>query len=814
MDAAQRWERIKRLLDEVLDAPADQRWTRLRQVVREDPTLGPEVEALLEGEEQADGFLEKPLFERSVEEDLAPGSRLGPYEVVRLLGHGGMGEVYLARRVDDFERQVALKVIRHGLRRRDLVRRFENERQILARIEHPYIARLLDGGTTVEGLPYLVMEYVDGEPLDVYVERNGLSIRERVGLFRGICSAFEELHRNLIVHRDLKPGNVLITRTGEPRLLDFGVAKLLQPTLFGRLLDTQVGLRPLTPVYASPEQIRNEPITTSSDIYSLGVLLFELLTGELPYRADPQDLAALFHEICEVDPEKPSSTVRRRAAEPDLDPTEADQARRSVSEISGDLDSIVLKSLRKRPEQRYGSVEQLSEDLRRFLTGLPVLARQGSALYHFGKLVRRRKLPAAALVLIALLTASSLTLWRRAVHERDLAIRERQHAEEVALFLEDMFRQAKPDSSQGHEVTLREALDRARAGLADLQVGPGLRAGLVATLADVYRDLGAYKESRELFSEAVLLRQQDPDNDPALLAKELSNLGGVEYYLGELNDAEGHLRSALTLRQQLGQSGDDVVVTQNNLASILTFRGAFREAEDLYTEGLEIRQRLHGPGSTEVASSLYNLGSLAFFRGDLGKAEGLLRRSLTSRERVLGPDHTQVAAVLNTLGRTLHARGDLKGAESYFRRALTIRLERLGEDHPDVAASKRDLAALLLDRGELAAVEPLLTEALAVQREHTPEGEFWIATVQSVLGAYYAARGRSQEAEPLLLHSYRTILENRGPQCTYTRQAAERLFRFYQNRGEFSRAAEIRKALEGDEGPLKKGGEVGRPTSP
>jgi serine/threonine-protein kinase len=792
----ERWERIKEILDQALTAPAGQRLIRLRESLNDDPSLVAEVEALLQSEGGAGGFLDEPLFYRSSaegDETLAAGSKVGPYQVVRLLGRGGMGEVYLAQRVDDFNRQVALKVIRFGLRRPDLLRRFLNERQILARLEHPNVARLLDGGTTAEGLPYLVMEYVDGERLDVYAARHKLSVRQRIELFLKIFSAFAELHRNLIVHRDLKPSNILVTRDGEPRLLDFGVAKLLHPGPLEAPFDTQLGQQVLTPVFASPEQLRNEPITTASDIYSLGVLLYELFTGHLPYAADPHDLGALFHEICAVEPEAPSAGLRRRGVGPGLDRWGADGARRRALELAGDLDSIVLKALRKRPEERYGTVEQMADDFRLHLAGLPVRARQSTALYWLGKLVRRRKLATAAVLLIVLLAAVSLLFWHRAVGQRDLAVHERQRAEGVASFLTGLFQEGKPDASGGRQVTVREVVEQGRRQLEKSHLDPAQRADLASTLAGVYRELGAFSDARDLFAASVALRRQDALADGSLLAKELSNLAGAEYRLGETSSAEGHLREALGLRHSLGQRDDEVVVTQNNLASLLLFRGAFEDAEELYRQGLAIRLRLHGPDSPEVASSLFNLGALAFVRCDLRRAEELLRRALALRLHSLGAEHTLVAAVLATLGRTLHAHGDLAGAEAFHSQALAIRLKRLGDRHPDTAISRRDLAAVLIDGGRLSEAGRLVDAAEQLGRESTPEGAFWIASAESVRGAYLAARGdQDAAAEQLLARSYGVILRLRGPRCIYTRQAASRLFHFYSSRGNAARAAVYR----------------------
>jgi len=740
MDPIERQRRIFELLDGALELPAPERGAFLDQRC-DAPELLREVEAMLSAEPDT-GVLEAPAFSVHAR-DPALGRTIGGYRLVELLDRGGMGSVYLAER-EDFEQRVALKLIRRGLDLDDvLVRRFHNERQILARLDHPNIARLLDGGTTEDRLPYFVMELVDGEPIDRYCERRGLSLAERLRLFRKVCSAVQFAHRNLVVHRDLKPGNVLITADGEPKLLDFGIAKLLDDGLAAHALATVPGQGPMTPRYASPEQIRLEPITTASDVYSLGVLLYELLTGVPPYRVDGDRSDEVARAVCEQEPERPSTAVRRRgeASRPGLpDPGRLRQR------LAGDLDSIVLKALRKEPEGRYGSAEQLSEDLRRHLSGLPVTARDGTSLYLLGKFVRRHRLALAVVAAFVLLSTGfgvvSTVLRQQAVESRGRAERERSRAEEMLEFLQNLFKKADPDEAGGEELTALDLLRRGKEELlAERWEDPELRIDLTGTLGQLFLELGSYGEARELMAESLAIAREHHGGDHSEVAKRISNLAAVLHALGDHAEAEKLLREALKMRRRLGQEGADLFRTRNNLASTLISLKRFQEAEELYLETLRGRTALYGPDDPDVATSLSNLGALYLAMDDLERAEDHLRRALEIR--LQGDEETLVASTLDLLGEVTAARGDGAEAEQLHRRALEIRRRLLGEDHPLVARSRKNLGTVLIHRDPEAARE-LLTRAVEdLARSHAAERE--LAEAESALGELDAHL--EQEAE-------------------------------------------------------------------
>ncbi|HYG63748.1 MAG TPA: serine/threonine-protein kinase, partial [Thermoanaerobaculia bacterium] len=531
MSDPERWRRIDGLFAEALELPPDERQGFLAAACAGDDELRSEVESLLaadaEGEEGA-AFLEQPAGEwLDLDEAGGPERRLGPYRLLRRLGAGGMGSVYLARRDDGlYEREVAVKILRSGLEGTGALHRFLAERQILARLEHPGIARLYDGGRTTGGRPFLVMELVDGLPLDEYCDRHRLGVEERLRLFVRICAAVQHAHQNLLVHRDLKPANILVTAEGEPKLLDFGIAKRLGPESAdgadGSGPVTRTGLRVMTPSYASPEQVRGEAITTASDVYSLGVLLYELLAGRSPYRI----AGGLPHEveraICDDEPERPSQALLRISG--DRPPEEIAAARGTRPQalrrrLRGDLDTIVLEALRKEPRRRYGSAARLAEDIERHLRNLPVAARPDSLLYRTRKLLRRRRAAAIAVTLGALL---ALGFVLSLVEQGRRLARERDKARYALSFLVEAFKNADPYHTRGRRLTAEEVLEQGAARVArDLHGRPEVQAAVLDAIGEVYLGQGRADAAAPLLERALAMRRQDPGAAPADLANTL-----------------------------------------------------------------------------------------------------------------------------------------------------------------------------------------------------------------------------------------------------------------------------------------------------
>ncbi|HSK76936.1 MAG TPA: tetratricopeptide repeat protein [Thermoanaerobaculia bacterium] len=844
-----RWQQIKAVLNDALEREEALRTAFLEAACQDDDELRREVESLLASEAEIGDFIETPVFRIHGEaEPLAVGQRIGAYRIVRELGRGGMGSVYLAERADEeFEQRVALKVVRRGMDTDEIVRRFRSERQILAHLDHPNIAKLFDGGTTEDGRPYFVMEHVEGQPIDQYCDERKLSVRERLELFRRVCSAVHLAHQNLIVHRDLKPGNILVTADGVPKLLDFGIAKLLDPGQEAFAL-TRANVRPMTPEYASPEQVRGEAITTASDVYSLGVLLYVLLTGHPPYRPVRRDPQSLAKAICETDPPRPSSIIRQVGEGRRPDGTSVELTPESVSRVregearllrrrlAGDLDNIVLMAMSKDPKRRYASVDQLSNDIGRHLEGWPVVARKDTLGYRARKFVGRHKggVTLAALVLLLIVGSSVAVtvLWQHAV-------REQQRAKAVSEFLVDLFTISNPSESRGETVTAREMLDEGAKKIEkNLESQPELRAEMMETMGRVYGSIGLYKRARPLLETALLLRRQELGNNDLRVASTLHNLANVLRGMDEDDVAERLIQEALRIqRSQRATKNLDYASGLTNLGALLKERGELDEAEKLLLEGLALKRTLPEADPGELAGSLNNLGTLYQTRGDLAKAKRYLtesleiRRTLTQgqpnqelanslnnlgtllqdlnelagaeachldalqmRRKLLGDRHPKVARSLNNLGKVRQLRGDVAEAESYFREALSIADEQLEPEHTDRAIYLRNLASVLVTLGKHVEGEALARESLAIFRTDDPDS--WrVPDAESVLGSCLTVQGRFKEAEPILIGSYTVLAKDSGDGAKQVPEALKRIVDLYAAWGKPEQAAVYRAKL-------------------
>jgi serine/threonine-protein kinase len=561
---SRRLARLQELFDAASRLDAENRAAYLDRECAGQTALRLQVVSLLRSLE-GESLIEPALRNAAAGPDLAEGHRIGPYRVIRVLGQGGMGVVYLASRADEtFDKQVAIKLLSTGWLREDMKRRFQLERQILARLEHPNIARLLDGGT-VDGAAYVVMEYVDGPPIDKHCRDGNLSIQERLILFRQVCDSVAYAHRNLIVHRDIKPGNVLMS--GDvPKLLDFGIARLIgNEEMPGGPL-THTGDRLMTPDYASPEQVRGEPITTASDVYSLGVLLYELLTGERPFRSSGLTPEEMERAICTEEPPRPSSLMPRRGLE-------------------GDLDNIVLMTMRKEPSRRYASADQISEDVRRYLDGFPVIARKDTLTYRADKFIRRHKwgvtAGAAAIIMIVAFAAGMGLLARRVAAERDTAQTERSRAEQVSKLLLDTFQVADPARGDGNKVTAREILDRASNQVGKQTLDSATRARVLDTLGTVYKNLGVYDRSREELEQARDLRVKLYGSKSPEYAASLESLAMLADESGDWNRAEKLLRQAIGLRTGHSDQDKERALALADLATEIRRLGRLPEAEQV-----------------------------------------------------------------------------------------------------------------------------------------------------------------------------------------------------------------------------------------
>ncbi|MBN8213882.1 MAG: serine/threonine protein kinase [Xanthomonadales bacterium] len=688
---AERWQRLSPLLDALLELDGDARTARLEALREEDPALAAEIETLLALEDDNEDFLSEPLV--TPPPMAKADSMIGPYKLDRLLGEGGMGQVWLARRADGlYQRRVALKLLRPGLADPNLRQRFTRERQILARLGHPHIARLLDAGISTDNQPYLALEYVEGEPITDWCRSRDLDTEARLKLFLQVCEAVSHAHANLIVHRDLKPSNIMVTPLDEVRLLDFGIAKLLDGPEPGRD-NTRTEVRAFTLHYAAPEQIRGEPVTTMTDVYSLGVVLYELLAETKPYKLKRQTDAEWEEAILISDPQKPSATLQREA---DSDPSRTPALRRRAREIAGDLDNIALKALAKRPEHRYPSVEAMALDLHRYLEGKPVLARPQSVTYRTRKFVQRHRWALATAVLIFAVITSALVLvtWR----SRE-AMREATRAQALQKFVTNLFEQAGGSGQQG-PLDVRKLLDAGvQRGNRELARQPLDRAELFGVIARLRLGLGDYHEAERLLKtqNAILIGLEDPPD--SLRLSSASDMGRTLRLLGRPAECVANMRPLENdARSQLRQLPVQVADFYSELGRCQRAEGETKIARLLFQRSLEVRRNT----LDDTVGVVENLADLADLERDAGHNEAALEgfsNALAQLQTSAGNRHPLAIGLKQRLCDLERNAGQLVVAERDCHDALSLALDLHGEDHPSSVNARRQLAAIHVDLG-------------------------------------------------------------------------------------------------------------------
>jgi eukaryotic-like serine/threonine-protein kinase len=652
--------------------------------------------------------------------------RIGPYRVLRTLGAGGMGEVFLAERDDaQFDQRVAIKVVHSGALGRGVHSRLKMERQILAQLDHPNIAHLLDGGSMPDGTSYLVMEYVDAVAIDVYCDENRLDINARLKLFRTVCAAVHYAHQNLIVHRDLKPSNILVTAAGVPKLLDFGIAKLLDDRQSAQhtIAVTHADIRIMTPDHASPEQVRGQPITTSSDVYVLGVLLYKLLCGASPFVIPSMRLSEIERAICEKDP-LPASQAVHVDESPAAQSTAAARgmsASRLRRTLRGDLDNMIAMAMRKEPERRYASAQQFASDIQRYLEGKPVIARRDTMGYRSAKFINRHWLPvsAAAGVLFLIIAFATTTYQQslriaaerdRAAQQRELADRERMRAEDVSGFLVNLFKLSDPEENRGNQVTARELLDvgaqKLRAELADQ---PATKAALLGTVGAVYDSLGQYQDAVGLLTESLALQ---PNAGSKSRIDTLLELGRARKGAGDLQGAEAPLNEALhTAENTLGADSQEAGRALWELGRLRHQQERLAEARDLFEKSLQILESTQAP-ATDVSALLDDLAGSYASEKQWGLARQTYERALDIDRRILGDDHPRLGMHIGNLAIVAQNLGDLKQAEVLYRDAIRRKERAYGLHSAQTASAQANFGALLQREGRLEEAEPLLRSAV------------------------------------------------------------------------------------------------------
>jgi serine/threonine protein kinase len=737
------------------------------------------------------------------------GRIVGNYKLVGVLGHGGTGTVYLGERADrQYSAQVAVKIVDSGTMQGELSLRFRAERQILASLNHTNIARLLDAGETEDGNPYLVMEYVHGEPLDRYCDREQLGVRERLQLFLDICSAVQYAHQNLVVHRDLKPANILVTAEGAAKLLDFGIAKLLDAgEAAAAMALTRMNDRLLTPEYASPEQILGRPVTTASDVYALGVVLYELLTGLRPYVV-PASASQLEMErsICITDPLRPSAAVKRARESGPLEGQSeilaVAAARKLTPEklqkrLLGDIDSIVMRALRKEPQHRYNSIEQFAADVRRYLSREPVQARQGNWVYYSQRFIRRHAFGVTAgaafiVFIIAFAIAMSIQTQRVAA-ERDRVYQESETAQIVSNFMEEIFDKSQPLTALDQKVTARDLLDEAgRRIRGDLNQRPEVRARLLEAIGRAYRRLDEFGTAVAYLEDALRLRRQLPDPDgtrtasvlielamvvrkrddlpraESLLsealaisrqhrserseayAKLLMDLGRVHLGMGNLTEARVNLERSRELFRSMSSLHPDIGNVDMELAAVFSWQDNLNAAERVAREGVQVFTATRPPTHPDRVDAEVALARVLQRQGRISEAAQLFENSLEVWTRQYGPNSAKAGDVLDSLAGIKRTQGMLAEAEDYARRSLRAQEASSGKEHSGTAYEHTVLAAILLQRGKHKEAEQEARRALTIFQKVLPPDHQYVASAEHVLGEVLLATGQLEDAEAVL----------------------------------------------------------------
>ncbi len=773
------WNEVAQLFDVVAAMPADQRVAYLQQACAGSDDLRKEVESLL----SFDGAPLDPLEHAGLREVLAvqlssdgpkdiSGEIVGPYKLIARIAVGGMSEVYLGVRADgEFEQQVAIKLVGGSLDSEAVLRRYKRERRTLASLAHPNIAKLFDAGVTGDGRPYLVMEYIDGVPIDQYCDTHRLTIRQRFELVCDVCSAVQYAHENLVVHRDLKPSNILVTKDGTPMLLDFGIARVLtSQDSDSKERATATLAHALTPDYASPEQIRGEPIATTSDVYSLGVVLYELLVGHRPYSTKGLSAAEAERIVCTEEPVKPSMCVTQ-----DTDSTHGTSVTHRRRALRGDLDTIVLKALRKEPRRRYRSVEGFSVDIRRYLSGQPITARKDTVTYRSVKFVQRNKTAVAAAGLIAvILSAAVIGIgWqaqtarraeRLATQHAQRAEAEAQTAQQVTEFLIGLFEISDPKLSPQEPPTLRDLLDRSAEQLQTaLPDEPAVRAELICILGRVYQNLGLFDEADQLYASGMKIRRDEFGPQSVEVALSLNNLGVLDIDRSNFPEAIRRLEIAVRIYDTALNQGDQVLrlyrakradVTERNYATSMAnlglakmSNGELDEAKPLLQRALQLIDQLDLDDITLHTSAVEALASVYTHEGNYAEAETLFRNSLAQRLEYHGDDHPLVATTLNNLATVVMTLGRYAEAVGPFERSLEIRRAVYGDDHPAIVTGLANLGTLHSRLGKYEVAQRYLRESLELAGRVLPQGHTVISQTQYNLATVLLEGSEYEAAE-------------------------------------------------------------------
>jgi len=783
------WNKIEKIIDEALRLPESKRYVYIAQQCKGDEALKSEVTLLLESIIASEGWLENPddyraaLYDDIFEDPAFPeeasviGQRIGAYRITEELGRGGMGTVFLAKRSDGiFEHQVAIKIIRESQATRENIRRFEQERNILASLNHPGIAKLFDGGITENGSPYLIMEYIDGIPIDQYCSQHKVSLNGRIGLFKQVLEAVRHAHQNMVIHRDLKPGNILVTPDGQVKILDFGISKLLEDSSEPASL-TQTRGRLLTPKYAAPEQIKQQPITTATDLYALGLIFYQLLCGHLPFDHEQLSQYELEQHIINEHSAPPSQKNPGSAGI-------------NAKLLRGDLDAIALKAVRKEPDRRYQVANEFLEDLNNYEQELPVMARKKSWRYRSLKFVKRHQLSLGVLTIILLLSLSFAVFYTKHItEERNKAQLEATRAEQVTDFMISLFRNHNPRQSLGKKITVSEAMTRAYEKLQTQTLSSANKATILGMIGEIQSNLGEIKKSGNALKKAMPMvldsvQKQTPKTIDVIssyaswninsgnmkkgeqyflmadsLFKATNLTGSDSYIVNKLNLADfynqnGSYRKALdildTIEKKISTITEDHILYlsyfYNNRGIAYAGLGDYKPAFDNYEHSLQLKQKIYGQDNPELGLSYHNIASLYLHENHYKRAYQLYKKAYTIRKKAYGPDHPLVASTLSGLGLCAQKLKKFEESQRYFLKSNRILKEKNGAHYYRYALGLRNYAGLLTDMGKYQQAEKTLFKANKIIGTSLGYNHLYSGYIDNSLAKLYRKRGESDKA--------------------------------------------------------------------
>ena len=832
--------KAKQLFDDALNLDASLRKVFLDEQCGNDLDLKKEVYSLLDSLENTVDFLEEPItISENIKEifqDPYIGKQIGSYIIDGEAGVGGMGIVYTGKRNDkEFEQKVAIKILKHGITSEYLLKRFQIERQTLANLQHQNIARLLDGGRTVDGLPYLVMEFIDGIPITEYCNQKNFSVTDKLNLFREACSAVQYAHQNLVIHRDLKPGNILVTKDGTTKLLDFGIAKLIDEDLVDSNEGlTRTGVWHLTPEYASPEQIKGENITTSSDVYSLGVLLYQILTGTQPYKITSSSPVAISKIITEERIQKPSDKVKETA----LVKRESNifLSDKISNHLKGDLDNIVAKAMHKDPKRRYVSVEQLSEDIKRHLEGLPVIAQKDTKAYRLSKFIQRHKVGFISSIGFVLFLIVSLIaiFWQAnvAASERDNAKLESQKVAAVNVFLQDMLSSVDP-TEDGKDVKVYDVLKNASKDVENNFIGhPEIEAAVRKTIGKTLVNLGEYPEAKSHLIKSLELNNKAYGKESFQSAESLHELALYYDWEGDFNLSDSlYQKSILLFRKNKNSPPRSSASALNDYATLMQEQNKYKESLNLLNEAYEIYINNFGAKDRDIASVSNNLGISYEALNNLDEAEKYYKKSLEIYLNLYGPNRPEISTIYNNLAYIYIGKDDLIKAEDYFKKSLKLKIQTLGKEHSLVGLAYMNLAAIqytmkkysssennlisafdnfntslnsnhvwlglayywkskiLIENSNYDDAEINIKKALTIYNSNYSKDHPNIISANAELGIINYYQKKYPEAENLLVKGYEGIKKIKGEKNFNTLRVLEYLVKFYEKTNNPSKLA-------------------------